>query len=48
MKSYCLKCRKDTENWYSEILNTSNGKTIILPKCEVCGSKKSRDKRSIK
>ena len=42
MKSYCLKCRKDTENTYSKISSTSNGKAMILSKCAICDSKKSR------
>ena len=42
MKSYRLKCRKDTENINSRVSNTSNGRTIILSKCAICGSKKSR------
>ena len=42
MKSYCLKCRKDTENINSKVSNTSNGRTMILSKCTICGSKKSR------
>ena len=42
MKSYCLKCRKDTENINSKVLKTSNGRTMVLSKCAVCGSKKSR------
>ena len=42
MKFYCLKCRKDTENINPRASNTSNGKTMILPKCAICGSKKSR------
>ena len=42
IKSYCLKCRKDTENINRRVSNTSNGKTIILSKCAICGSKKSR------
>ena len=42
MKSYCLKCKKDTENKNSKILKTSNDRTIILSKCAICGSKKSR------
>ena len=42
MKSYCLKCRKDTENINSRVSNTSNGRTMILSKCTKCGSKKSR------
>ena len=42
MKSYCLKCRKDTENINSKVSNTSNGRTMILSKCTIYGSKKSR------
>ena len=38
--SYCLKCRKNTKN--SKISRTSNGKTMILSNCGICGSKKSR------
>ena len=39
MKSYCLKCRKDTENINPRVSNTSNGRKAILSKCN---SKKSR------
>ena len=42
MKSYCLKCRKDTENINSIVSKTSNNRTTILSKCAKCGSKKSR------
>ena len=42
MKSYCLKCRKDIENINPRVSNTSNSKTMILSKCAMCGSKKSR------
>ena len=42
MKSYCLKCRKDTENINPRVSNTSNGKTMILSKCVTYGNKKSR------
>ena len=42
MKSYCLKCRKDTENIDPKISSTSNGKAMILSNCAICGSKKSR------
>ena len=42
MQSYCLKCKKDTENINPRLSNTSNGKTTLLSKCEKCGSKKSR------
>ena len=42
MKSYCLKCRKDTENINPKVSKTSNGRTMVLSKCAICGSKKSR------
>ena len=42
MKSYCLKCRKDTESINPKVSNTSNGRKTILLKCAICGSKKSR------
>ena len=42
MKSYCLKCRKDTENINPRVSNTSNGRKTILSKYAICGSKKSR------
>ena len=37
MKSYCLKCRKDTESVNSRVSNTGNGKTVTLSNCTVCG-----------
>ena len=42
MKSYFLKCRKDTENIDPKISSSSNGRAMILSKCAICGSKKSR------
>ena len=42
MKSCCLKCRKDTENINPKISTTSNGRTMLLSKCAICTSKKSR------
>ena len=42
MKFSCLKCRKDTENINPRVLDTSNGKAIVLSKCAVCSNKKSR------
>ena len=40
MKSYCLKCGKDTENINPRVSNTSNGRTMMLSKCSVWGSSK--------
>ena len=42
MKSYCLKCRKDTENINPKVSKTSNGRTMLLSNCAICNSKKSR------
>ena len=42
MKSYCLKCKKDTENINPKISITSNNRIMVLSKCAICGSKKSR------
>ena len=42
MKSYCLKCRKDTENINPRVSNTSNGRKTILSTCPIRGSKRSR------
>ena len=38
--SYCLKCRKYTENINPQISCTSNDKTMISSKRAICGSKK--------
>ena len=42
MKSHCLKCRKNTENINPRISKTSNSKRMLLSKCAICDSKKSR------
>ena len=42
MKSYCLRCRKNTENINPSVSKTSNGRTMVLSKCAICDSKKSR------
>ena len=42
MKSNCLKCRKDTENIDPKISSSSNGRAMILSKCAICDSKRSK------
>ena len=42
MESYCLKCKKNTENIDPSVSSTSNGKAVILSNCAICGSNKSR------
>ena len=36
-----FKVQKDKESLNPRVSKTSNGKSILLPKCAVCGSKKS-------
>ena len=42
MKTYCLKCRKDTENLNSKMFRTKNNRLVMQSKCFACGIKKSR------
>ena len=42
MLSYCLKCKKNTDSVHPRVSATSNGRTIILSKCAICGSQKSK------
>ena len=42
MRWNCWKFRKNTENINPRVLKTSNGRTMVLSKCAVCDSKKSR------
>ena len=50
MESHCLICRKYTENINPQVSSTSNGKVMILSKCPICNSKKSKfiDKQEAK
>ena len=41
MKTYCIRCRKKTENLNSKIFKTKNGRLIMQSKCADCGIKKS-------
>ena len=42
MLTYCLKCKKNTESIDPKVSATTNGRTMILSKCAICGSKKSK------
>ena len=42
MLTYCLKCRKNTNNKNAKMVKTKNGRLALSSKCAVCGSKKSR------
>ena len=42
MLTYCVKCRKNTENVNLNISKTKNNRLIMQSKCAVCGINKSR------
>ena len=42
MSSYCLKCKRNTESINPRVSETTNGKTMMLSKCAISGSKKSK------
>ena len=42
MLSYCLKCRINTESKNPKFAKTKNRRIMLLSKCAVCNSKKSK------
>ena len=42
MESSCLKYKKYAKNINPQLSSTCNAKTMILSKCAICGSKKSK------
>ena len=42
MLSYCLVCRKNTENKELKVIKTKNNRLMLSSKCSICGNKKSR------
>ena len=42
MLTYCLKFRKNIESKNRKVLTTKNGRIMLLSKCTVCDSKKSK------
>ena len=42
MKTYCVKCRKDTDNIDSKIYRTKNNRLLMQSKCSVCKNKNSQ------
>ena len=41
MNTYCLSCKKDTENIDLKVVKTKNNKKIMLSRCSLCNNKKS-------
>ena len=42
MKTYCVKCKKDTKNINPKIVRTKTNRLVMQSKCSFCGIKKSR------
>ena len=42
MLTCCLMCKKNTQSIDPKVSETSDDKTMILSKCAICGSKKSK------
>ena len=42
MLSYCLKCRKNTESKNRKVVRSKNKRIMLLSKCPVYDSKKSK------
>ena len=42
MNTYCVKCRKNTENIDPKMVRIKNGRLLMQSKCSVFGIKKSR------
>ena len=41
-ETYCLSCRKNTENTNLNVVKSKNNRSIIQSNCAICNSKKSR------
>ena len=42
MSTYCVKCKKDTDNIDPKIFKAKNNRLIMQSKCSVCKNKKLR------
>ena len=42
MKTYCLSCRKITDNVNSKMIKTKKGRLQLKSQCTIWGNKKSR------
>ena len=40
--TYCVKCKKDTDNIDPKMFRTKNNRLFMQSKCSVCKNKKSR------
>ena len=42
MKTYCLKCKTNTDNIDPKMFRTKNNRLLMQSKCSVCKNKNSR------
>ena len=42
MQTFCVSCRKNTENKNVKIVRTKNGRLQMRSLCSVCGNKKNK------
>ena len=42
MKTYCVRCKKDTEHIDAKVVRTKNNRLVMPSRFSVCGIKKSR------
>ena len=42
MKTYCVKCKTDTDNIDPKMFRTKTNRLLMQSKCSVCKNKKSR------
>ena len=41
MNTYCLSCKKDSNNIDSKVIKTKNNRKVMLSRCSICNNKKS-------
>ena len=42
MQTYCVSCRKKTENKDAKVIKAKNGRLLMRSQCSICGDKKIR------
>ena len=42
MLSYCLVCKKNTENKDAKVIKIKNNRLMLTPECAICDNKKPR------
>ena len=42
MQTYCVSCRKNTDNVNSKLVKTKNGRLQLKSQCSICGNEKGR------